>query len=166
MLDQSTQSPWTAFQPRRQTAPERTVEIEAADSLRLMLVDDDPEDQIRMLTAAVGGGLGNFVDYVSSGKDAIRALRRPGARLPDIVLLETCLHDIPGRDVLRWIKSRHPQIAVIGLSNYASPDFVRKLYAEGLSCFMRKPFTIQGFLLALGVLPAQYGITLTRPVVG
>jgi DNA-binding NarL/FixJ family response regulator len=77
--------------------------------------------------------------------------------------METWLHDARGHDVLRWFKRRFPSVDVIALSNYASPAFVQKLYQDGLSCFMRKPFTMQGLLLALGVLPAgKYGVTLTR----
>lgn len=165
MLEQTTQSPWTPLPTGLTTFSEQTIEIDAAGRpLRLMVVDDDFDDQHAAMGELVGVGLGNHVEYVSSGKEAIRSLRE-GTELPDIVLLETYLHDIHGRDVLRWIKSRHPEIDVIALSNFASAAFVQKLYQDGLSCFMRKPFTLQGLLLALGVLPAgKYGITLTRCV--
>ena len=155
MLVPNTQSSWNPPRPS----------LVAEHALRLMVVDDDVEDQQAIRSELVGAGFGNYVQYVSSGKGAVRALRR-SETLPDVILMETWLHDVRGRNLLRWIKQKHPQIDVIALSHYASPAFVQKLYDDGLSCFIRKPFTMTGFVLALKTgLPGKFGMTLTRSLV-
>lgn len=165
MLEQSQiqPQPWAPRRVKR-LDPLQTAEIKSEGvPIRLMLVDSDLEEQNQVMAELFTAGLSNYVEYVSSGKEAIRHLRRSGTQLPEVILLEMYLPDLHGRHVLRWVKQRFPEIDVIALTHFASEAFVRRVYEDGVSCFIRKPFTVQGLLAALGQMqPGKYGITLTR----
>lgn len=81
----------------------------------------------------------------TSGSDGIRLARE---RVPELILLDLHLPDIPGDEVLRmlWEDPRTRQIPVAILSADATPSHVKRLLASGASAYLTKPLDVDRLL--------------------
>ncbi|MFL6101144.1 MAG: PAS domain S-box protein [Actinomycetales bacterium] len=84
--------------------------------------------------------------------------------LPDLILLDLNLPDMPGAEALRRLQAdlETKQIPVVIVSADATPGLISRLKAEGAVDYLAKPFDIAQLLalvdeLALGVQPAPVG---------
>jgi len=79
--------------------------------------------------------------------------------LPDLIVLDLNLPDVPGDEVLRQLKAE-PQtrnIPVIVASADAMPEQIERLKAMGAISYFTKPFEVREFLAALGAALSQPG---------
>jgi CheY-like chemotaxis protein len=68
--------------------------------------------------------------------------------LPDLVLLDLNLPDIPGREVLQWLQAEPglEAIPVVILSADATPGQIRRLLDAGAADYLTKPLDVRRFL--------------------
>ena len=106
------------------------------DRPRILIVEDD---------AGVRAGLGALLDregYSSSaaatGTAALTLLTRDGP--PDLVLLDLMLPDLDGIDVLRQLRSTHPETPVLVVSARAGIRDKVDLLDAGADDYLVKPF--------------------------
>ena len=84
----------------------------------------------------------NFrVLLASDGEQAIR-LYRSNKQQIDVVLLDVDLPKIGGLDVFLDMKTQNPDVQVIVVSGYLTPNVKAKLSAAGVEHFLAKPYSL------------------------
>jgi response regulator RpfG family c-di-GMP phosphodiesterase/serine/threonine protein kinase len=109
---------------------------------RVLVVDD--EEGIRDFAKHVLGMLNLPCDIVENGEQALCA----AAAVPyDLVLLDLCMPDMSGSEVLRQLRAsgRCPNQKIIILSGQSSPDDMTQMLQEGADDFLSKPFSLVQF---------------------
>lgn len=104
-------------------------------SSRILLVDDE-----LTLIELLGDYLRDRGHAVVTAENGAAALDLYNAELPDLVLLDLKLPDIPGLDVLKHITSRDEETAMIVISGVGSLDDVIEALRRGAWDFLVKPF--------------------------
>jgi DNA-binding NarL/FixJ family response regulator len=105
------------------------------NKIRVLLVDDHPvvRDGIRSLL--VNGG---DIEIVGEATNGNRALELADALDPEVVLLDMELPDMPGIQVAREIRERHPSVKILALSAHDDPFYIRGLLELGASGYLMK----------------------------
>lgn len=105
---------------------------------KLLVIDD--EEEICLVLQSFFEARGYEVVYALTGQGGIDAyeIERPG-----VVLLDLCLKDTSGLDVLREIKAMDPSSKVIIITGSALEDDRLKALELGADVYMCKPFSIE-----------------------
>jgi len=102
----------------------------------ILVVDD--EKNIRTLCARVlGEDQAIEVHGAGTGKEG---LQMADDVAPDVVVLDLRLPDSDGMDVLRALKGRHPEIAVIIITGYGQIQSAVEAMKSGAADYLEKPF--------------------------
>jgi DNA-binding NarL/FixJ family response regulator len=102
---------------------------------KVYIVEDSPLllERLQSLLNALPDTL--LVGHAASAAAATAAILK---EKPDVVLLDLCLHDSSGFDVLREVQAREPGIDVYMLSNFASEPYRRHAERLGARGFFDK----------------------------
>lgn len=114
----------------------------------LLLVEDNPQDELLTLRALRRANLANRIDVVRDGQQALDYLFREGEfadrndpELPTLVLLDINLPRLSGLEVLERLRAdtRTRRLPVVILTS--SDDELDRLrsYENGCNSFVRKP---------------------------
>jgi CheY-like chemotaxis protein len=139
--------------------------------LKILLVDDSPEDAFFISRALEKVGLGDCVRVVDDGEEAIRYLCGEGQYadrhkfpFPSVILSDLKMPRVSGFELLRWVRA-HPECTVIPtilFSSSAIESDVREAYRLGANSYMVKPTSSQE-LEKLMRLAAEYWGRCERP---
>ncbi len=103
--------------------------------MKILVVDDD---------ASVAGFIGSFIEklghYVEKASSGQEALTRFNENTFDLVLLDICLPDIKGYELIPQFKKLHPDVGVVTMTGYNSRDLEFKVRKHGVMYYMIKPF--------------------------
>ena len=120
----------------------------------LLLVEDDPQDEALTLRALNKAGVGNRIDVVRDGQQALDYLfgegeyqHRATAPLPAVVLLDIGLPRLSGLDVLNRLRE-HPRtelLPIVMLTSSDEPSDRLRSYRSGANSFVRKPVDFAEF---------------------
>lgn len=122
---------------------------------RILLVEDDPGDEVLTRRALESGGIASECRVVRNGEEALAYLKRRGpyrdpkdSPTPDLVLLDLNLPRIDGKTVLREIRAdeRLSSLIVVVLSTSGSEDDVADAYRLGSNTYIRKPMGAANFM--------------------
>ena len=124
----------------------------------ILLVEDNPDDELLTLRALKKNHLGNEVIVVRDGVEALDYLfctgpyadRNP-VNLPELIILDLRLPKVDGIEVLRRIRANertHSLPVVIFTSSNADRDLVNS-YAFGANAYIRKPVDFQELIVAI-----------------
>lgn len=102
---------------------------------KILLVDDEAGMCLVMKDFLKEAGYEMTV--ASNGKEAISLYPQIN---PDLILLDLGLPDMNGRDVLKDVKAKMPQIKVMIISAYADQRTKDDLFSLGADFFLAKPF--------------------------
>jgi CheY-like chemotaxis protein len=124
----------------------------AATPIEVLLVEDDPGDVLMTQEAFEEHKVGNRLNVVSDGVDALAYLRREApfenATRPDLILLDLNLPKRDGREVLSEIKAdeslRHIPVVVLTTSQ-ADEDILRS-YQLHANAYVTKPVDFERFI--------------------
>ncbi len=115
---------------------------------RILLVEDNQQDELLTLRALRRANLANRIDVVRDGQQALDYLfgqgefsARPDDRLPVVVLLDIGLPRLSGLEVLEQLRAdaRTRTLPIVILtSSDESADRLRA-YQSGANSFVRKP---------------------------
>jgi DNA-binding NtrC family response regulator len=119
-------------------------QIEAANFLNLMIVDD--ERAIREVCREVAQSLGFNTHVADSAEHAYRQL---DAQSIDVVLLDLKLPGAGGLEALRQIKERRPDAVVIVVTGYGTVHSAVQAMKNGAYDYMTKPFSMEELRLLL-----------------
>lgn len=121
----------------------------------ILLVEDNPNDQLLTQRAFKKSNLGNDLAIVNDGEEALAYLfgtadtePRP---LPVLVLLDLKLPKVDGLEVLQRIRSneRTQLLPVVILTSSKEQDDLVRSYKLGVNSYVRKPVDFNQFVEAV-----------------
>jgi len=117
---------------------------------KIVLIVDDSYLVAERLTAMISEL--NNVGKIYNAYSVAEALKLLQTTLPDVILLDINMPGTSGIELLRFVKSRYPQIIVTMVSNQANQyyiDLCSKLgadyFVDKSGCFDRLPAIISAF---------------------
>ena len=110
----------------------------------ILIVDD--EESIRQSLGGILTDEGHEVLMAETGEEALRVADE---ELPGLVLLDIWLPGIDGLDVLKAIKTGHPQIQVVMMSGHGTIETAVKATKLGAFDFIEKPLSLEKVILVV-----------------
>jgi DNA-binding NtrC family response regulator len=101
----------------------------------VLVIDDEP-----VVRAAVRRVLEAHGLHVATAEDAASGLRHPAAATCRLVLCDIMLPDRSGIGVLHELAVRRPDLPVVLITGYATPDLAARAGEAGAAAFLAKPF--------------------------
>jgi two-component system response regulator AtoC len=101
----------------------------------ILVVDD--ERNIRGLVSRVLAHDQLEVHGTGTGKEGLQMVDEVS---PDVVLLDLRLPDMDGMDMLRTLKGRHPEVAIIIITGFGQIQSAVEAIKAGASDYLEKPF--------------------------
>ena len=114
----------------------------------ILLVEDDPTDVLFMELALKKAGVDVPLQIAPDGREALNYLRLAmqsgpdkANPLPKLVLLDLRLPQLPGHEVLRWVRQQPKcaKIPVIVLTSSNAATDIETAYQLGASSYIVKP---------------------------
>lgn len=138
----------------------------------IMLVEDNPDDELLTLDALAANHIGNKVVVARNGVEALDYLFGTGAyvgrdvtELPTVVLLDLKLPKVDGLEVLRQIRANeNTRLLPVVILTSSNEDEDRLMgYNLGANSYVRKPVDFDEFIRAAGQL-GLYWLLLNEPL--
>ena len=120
--------------------------------IEVLLVEDDPGDVLMTKEAFEEHKVGNRLNVVPDGVDALAYLRREGpyadAARPDLILLDLNLPRVDGREVLAEIKKDESlrSIPVVVLTTSQADEDILRSYQLHANAYVTKPVDFDQFI--------------------
>ncbi|MDH6218941.1 response regulator [Streptomyces pseudovenezuelae] len=126
-----------------------------ATTIDVLLVEDDPGDELMTREAFEDNKIGNTLHVVRDGEEALDFLYQRGdhtnAPRPGLILLDLNLPKYDGRQVLEEIKS-DPDLAhipVVILTTSAAEEDILRSYKLHANAYVTKPVDLDQFIAAV-----------------
>lgn len=103
--------------------------------LRILVIDDEPPIRKLLRTGLATQGF-QTID-ATNGRTALEALLR---EVPDLIILDLGLPDIPGHELLRVIREKHDVVPIIVLSSREDEKGKVEALDHGADDYVTKPF--------------------------
>lgn len=139
------------------------------DRKTILLVEDNPDDELLALRAFKKGRVENQVVVARDGVEALDALFGTGSHegkpvRPQVVLLDLKLPKIDGLEVLRRLRAdeRTRRLPVVVLTSSKEDQDVVRSYDLGVNSYIRKPVDFNQFVEAVQELQL-YWLVLNEP---
>lgn len=129
--------------------------MNATKPIEVLLVEDDPGDELMTREAFEDNKIGNTLHVVRDGEEALDFLYRRGAHQdaprPDLILLDLNLPKYDGRQVLERIKAdvELTHIPVVVLTTSAAEEDILRSYRLHASAYVTKPVDLEQFIAAI-----------------
>lgn len=129
--------------------------MNAAKAIDVLLVEDDPGDELMTREAFEFNKVGNNLHVVRDGEQALDFLYRRGeyanAIRPDLILLDLNLPKYDGRQVLEKIKSDEDlaDIPVVILTTSGAEEDIVRSYKLHANAYVTKPVDLDQFIAAV-----------------
>jgi len=111
-----------------------------------ILIIDDDESTCKSLKLILGKK-GYKTDIAQTGREAMKKLQGNSF---NVALLDIKLPDIEGLKLLKPLKKKHPDMAVILVTAYASVKTATQALNEGAIAYITKPLNIDDMLTKVG----------------
>ena len=127
----------------------------AGTPINVLLVEDDPGDELMTREAFEDNKIGNTLHVVRDGEEALDFLYRRAAYAdaprPDLILLDLNLPKYDGRQVLEKIKSDPAlsHIPVVVLTTSAAEEDILRSYKLHANAYVTKPVDLDQFIAAV-----------------
>jgi CheY-like chemotaxis protein len=124
------------------------------NSKTILLVEDNPQDEMLTLRALRRANLANQVDVARDGRQALdyvfregEFVGRKGPDLPTVILLDISLPRLSGLEVLERLRAdaRTALLPVVILTSSDEESDRLKSYENGCNSFVRKPVDFADF---------------------
>jgi two-component system response regulator len=138
----------------------------------ILLVEDDPNDEILTVRALKKGNLVNEIEVARDGAEAIDYLFGTGkhagrdtSQVPELVLLDLKLPKVDGLEVLRRIRAdaRTRLLPVVILTSSREQVDLANGYSLGCNSYVRKPVDFDEFVAAVHQLKLYWLLLNERP---
>lgn len=143
-----------------------------SDIKTILLVEDNPQDEMLILRSLRKVNLANQVDVARDGQQALDYLfregefaARNGPELPAVVLLDINLPRVNGLEVLEKLRA-DPRTSLLPVVILTSSDEERdrlRSYEQGANSFVRKPLDFTDFAEAVARLGVYWLATNIPP---
>ena len=144
-----------------------TAPRESSLPIEVLLVEDDPGDVLMTREAFEEHKVGNRLNVVSDGVDALAYLRKEDpyqkAARPDLILLDLNLPRRDGREVLEEIKNDASlrQIPVVVLTTSQADEDVLRSYQLHANAYVTKPVDFERFVKVVKQID-EFWLTIVR----
>ena len=137
----------------------------------ILVVEDNPDDELLTVRALLHHGIGNDVVVVRDGAEALDYLFARGAyagrnpaEQPQLVLLDLRLPKVDGLQVMRELRAdaRTRCLPVVVLTSSDEERDIMESYAQGANSYVRKPVEFDAFTAAVRQL-GLYWVLINRP---
>jgi DNA-binding NtrC family response regulator len=120
---------------REVTAATTTLKSDPAEGGRVLVIDDEPVvvDVLRQLLSKQGYEV-QIAGDAAAGRQSIEGLEW------DVILLDVMLPDADGMQLLRWIRERYPNLAVVMITAFATVESAVQAMKSGAFHYVTKPF--------------------------
>ena len=124
----------------------------------ILLVEDNPDDEILTLRALNGNNIANEVVVTRDGAEALDYLFARGqysgrdtSEMPQVVLLDLKLPKIDGLEVLSQMRAdeRTKEVPVVILTSSNEETDIAQSYVKGANSYVRKPVEFERFVEAV-----------------
>ncbi|WP_405189065.1 response regulator [Streptomyces anulatus] len=138
-----------------------------AQPIEVLLVEDDPGDELMTREAFEDNKIRNTLHVVRDGQEALDFLYRRGeyteAPRPDLVLLDLNLPKYDGRQVLEQIKgdSELSLIPVVVLTTSSAEEDILRSYKLHANAYVTKPVDLDQFIAAVRQID-EFFVTVVR----
>jgi CheY-like chemotaxis protein len=140
-----------------------------ADGLSILLVEDNPDDQLLTVRALKKVIQRPHLVIAADGQEALDVLFGPvdGRGLAErlsVILLDIKLPRVDGLEVLRRIRSNPSTryLPVVMVTSTDEPNEIREAYTLGANSYITKPVDFKVFARQMGVL-ADYWLAINHP---
>jgi len=119
----------------------------------ILLVEDNPDDELLTLRAFKKSNILNELTVVHDGAEAVEwLLGKNAGEPPSLVLLDLKLQKIDGLEVLRRLRAdpRTRLIPVVVLTTSNDDPDLKRAYELGCNSYIRKPVDFAQFVSAVG----------------
>jgi CheY-like chemotaxis protein len=99
----------------------------------ILVVDDNPGDRQMFRMLLESGGY--FVVECASGKEALKALEKINV---DLMTLDLSMPDVDGFDLLRAVRSKHPELKMVVVSGFLQGSMNKVAEYLGAAVTMEK----------------------------
>ena len=106
------------------------------DNAKLLIVDDN--EGVRHLVSRWLERAGFSVREAKDGAEAVEKVKEDP---PAVILADIRMPKIDGIELARIIKSEYPEIKIILMTAYSSPQTIAQARREGVDDYLEKPFT-------------------------
>ncbi len=103
---------------------------------KLMIVDDN--EGVRHLVSRWLERVGFIVSQAKDGADALDMIKKEP---PDVIIADIRMPKISGLELARMVKRDFPDIKVVLMTAYSSPQTIAQAKREGVDDYLEKPFT-------------------------
>lgn len=119
---------------------EQLVESSGSGSVRLLLVDDNPDALISLRTLLELEG--HEVSTAGTGRDAIRLVAEVR---PEVAIIDVGMPGVDGFDVARAVRSDHTldDVTLVALTGYAGESDKSRALAAGFDYHLTKPLSLE-----------------------
>lgn len=137
--------------------------------IRLLMAEDDREDQMFVKKAFEASRLTNTLEIVEDGEQLLEFLHQRGkyanARRPDLLLLDLNMPKKDGREALQEMKKDPDlrRIPVIVMTSSAAEEDVVRSYDLGVSSYLQKPVTFKKLVAVIEILGKYWFEIVTLP---
>ncbi len=137
---------------------------EDANSIIILMADDDEDDRLMTKEAFEEARLANELRFVEDGEELLDYLCHRGkyedpasAPRPGLILLDLNMPKKDGREALKEIKADPDlrQIPIVVLTTSKADEDIYKSYDLGVNSFITKPVSFEGMVFVITTL-AQY----------
>jgi two-component system, NtrC family, nitrogen regulation response regulator NtrX len=104
-------------------------------SADVLVIDDEPVVREAVRRVLEKDGL-----RVAGAEDGASGLAHPAARTCRLVLCDLVLPDTPGMEVLRSLHAERPDLPIVMITGFATPDHALRARDAGAIDFLAKPF--------------------------
>ncbi|MFF3171478.1 response regulator [Streptomyces sp. NPDC057900] len=138
-----------------------------AQPIEVLLVEDDPGDELMTREAFEDNKIRNTLHVVRDGQEALDFLYRRGehseAPRPDLILLDLNLPKYDGRQVLEQIKqdAELSLIPVVVLTTSSAEEDILRSYKLHANAYVTKPVDLDQFIAAVRQID-EFFVTVVR----
>lgn len=131
--------------------PKDDQEQENKEPVKVVLADDDKDDQELFTEALDHAEIPADVTTVDNGQELINHLKDPAEPNPDIIFLDINMPVKDGKQVLAEIKADETlkDIPTVMLSTSENPKDVEETFNAGANLYVKKPYSFKNFVLLL-----------------
>jgi two-component system, chemotaxis family, response regulator Rcp1 len=126
--------------------------MKMAKPIEILLIEDSPSDVALTIEALKAGKIGNNLNRVADGVEAMEYLRQQGryakSPRPDLIMLDLNLPKKDGREVLRELKNDPSLklIPIIVLTTSRADKDILQSYELNANCYITKPVDFPQFI--------------------
>jgi two-component system response regulator len=118
---------------------------------RLLLVEDDPNDERLALRGLRRAGVTRNIEVARDGQEAIDAIDMENGEGFALVLLDLKLPKISGHDVLKHVRDRYPgrDLPVVVFTSSDEPSDLSRCKELGVTDYVTKPIDFEDYVLTI-----------------